>query len=199
MRFWRRATGIPRHLAILASAFHPPTRAHLALAEAALANGADEVLFVLPEVLPHKQYDGVGFEQRLELVLEATATEPRYSVAASGGGLFREIAGECRDYYAARLAFLCGRDAAERITGWDYGAGPSIEEQLGGFELWVAPRAGTFSAPPALGHAVRNLPIEDGFDEVSATEVRRRIAAGEPWRQLVPGEIAGKIHAFYAT
>ncbi len=201
MRFWRRASGIPKKLAVLASAFHPPTRAHLALARAAIdSQYADQVLFVVPGVLPHKHYDNVGLQQRLELVLAATADDPRFSTAVSEGGLFLEIARECRPCYPSSpgIAFLCGRDAAERIVAWDYGAGPSIEEQLREFSLLVAPRGGAYIPPVTLRHAIRELPLSPEFEEVSATEVRDRIARGEPWRHLVPESIAETIEALYA-
>ena len=53
----------------------------------------------------------------------ALADEPAFSIAAADGGLFVEIAAECRVAYGedAQLTFLCGRDAADRILNWDYG------------------------------------------------------------------------------
>jgi len=114
MEFLRRAQGTPRDLAILSAAFHPPTRAHLALAEAAFNTGAaQEVLCVLPRRFPHKEYEDVTLEQRLEMVLAATAHQPAISVGISEGGLFADIAAECRAAYgeALELWFLCGRDA----------------------------------------------------------------------------------------
>ena len=50
-------------LAILAGAFNPPTRAHLAMADAALAV-VDEVLFTLPRAFPHKEFTRAEFETR---------------------------------------------------------------------------------------------------------------------------------------
>src|SRR5450432_4836233 len=54
-------------IGVLPGTFNPPTRAHLALAEAALEH-VDRVIFVLPRVLPHKDLSGVSFEERLALI-----------------------------------------------------------------------------------------------------------------------------------
>jgi nicotinic acid mononucleotide adenylyltransferase len=40
--------------------------------------------------------------------------------------------------------------------------------------------------------------MEPDWDAVSATEVRRRIAAGEPWQALVPSPIARLVEDFYS-
>src|SRR5690242_17748537 len=111
IEFFRRAPGVPQRLGILPGTFNPPTRAHLALALAAEAQ-VDEVLFVLPREFPHKAYKGASFEQRIEMLRLAAASEPRFSIASTGGGLFIDIARECRDVYGdVALSFLCGRDA----------------------------------------------------------------------------------------
>src|SRR5688572_11711044 len=122
MEFFVRAACAPQQLCVFPGSYNPPTRAHLALARAALAM-IDEVVFVIPRFFPHKDYDGASFEQRIEMVSQMASGEERFSVAAATGGLFVEIARECREAYDSRpgLIFLCGRDAAERIVNWDYG------------------------------------------------------------------------------
>jgi nicotinate-nucleotide adenylyltransferase len=184
----------PAKLAILPGAFNPPTRAHLAMADAALTM-ADEVLFALPRAFPHKEYTGSEFETRLEWLRTALAGYPRFSLAVTEGGLFIEIAQEARAVYGAgaELFFLCGRDAAERIVGWDYGEGDGIHKQLESFALLVAARSGVYEPPPQIRNRVHGLALPPGFDEVSSSEVRRRVRAGELWRDLVPGSIADLI------
>jgi nicotinate-nucleotide adenylyltransferase len=181
----------PAKLAILAGAFNPPTRAHLGVANAALAV-VDEVLFALPRAFPHKEFAGAGFETRLEWLRAALAGCPRFSLAATRGGLFLEIAREAREVYGAgtRLFFLCGRDAAERIVGWDYGQGDGIEKQLESFELLVAARGGVYEPPPQIRDRVHSIALPPGLEDVSSSEVRRRIRTGEPWRDLVPEAVA---------
>ena len=160
--------------------------AHLALAHAALRH-VDEVVFVLPRVFPHKNYRGATFEQRLDLLRLAIADQSSFALAISDGGLFLEIARECRDAYdpGIQLSFLCGRDAAERIVGWDYDRPDAVGEMLREFTLLVAARDGSYEPPSEYSHAVRPIQVA-GCDEISATEVRDRIARGEPWEHLVP-------------
>ena len=187
-------------LGVLPGTFNPPTRAHLALACAALGR-CDEVLFVLPRALPHKDFEGVGFQERLHLLRHAVAGHPRFAVAASGGGLFLEIAGECREAYGpeVEIAFLCGRDAAERIVGWKYDRAEMLTEMFDQFSLLVARRQGEYAAPSHLASRIQCLEIDGGWDAVSATEVRERIAAGLDWRELVPPEIAAEVQRVYGT
>ena len=198
MEFFRRAAGAPSKLGVLPGAYHPPTRAHMGLARAALPM-VDEVLFVLPRVFPHKQYGRVGFEERLRMVTAATAGEPRYSVATTDGGLFVEIARECRGGYgpAPQLWFLCGSDAAERIVNWDYGEPGAVPRMLDEFGLLVADRDGRYEPPDELRDRIRRLPVEEDLTGVSATEVRNRIALQRPWQHLVPEQIATLVREIY--
>jgi len=191
MEFHIRANQAPAKLAILPGAFNPPTRAHLAMAESALTV-VDEVLFVLPRAFPHKEYTGAGFDTRVELLRAALAGNTRFSLASSERGLFIDLAREARmDYGApAELFILCGRDAAERIVNWDYGRGDNIERQLEVYELLVASRGGAYEPPPGIRDRVRSIALPAGVEEISSTEVRRRIQAGEPWRDLVPDPVA---------
>ncbi len=193
-----RAQAQTTRLAILPAAFDPPTRAHVALADAALAD-CNEVLLVLPRVFPHKPFDGVGFEDRLKLLLVLTAAHPRYSVGSVSDGLFASIARDCRAVYgdATELLFLCGRDAAERIAHWDYGSGPSFAEQLQGFQILVAKRGQHFAVPESLRSRVHTTELCD-CDEVSSTEVRQRLRAGLRIDDLVPAEIADEVQRLYA-
>ena len=178
----------PRRLGILAGGFHPITRAHIALAEAALSQ-VGEVLFVMPREFPHKRYEVVALGDRIEMVRQSVQGEPRFGVAVSDGGLFLEIAREARRHYpGAELWFLCGADAAARIVEWRY-EGESIEEQLDEYGLLVADRQARYEPPPHLVQRIRQLPLDADWNDLSATEVRRRIKAGEPWRHLVPQQI----------
>jgi len=172
---------------ILAGAFNPVTVAHVALARAALSR-VGEVVFVLPKVFPHKPYDGAPFAERVEMLRAAIADEPAFSIAAADGGLFVQIAAECREAYGedACLTFLCGRDAAERILNWDYGDPDAVNSMLRQFDLLVAARGGNLETVPNFRHSVEILALDDEFDHVSSTEVRERIVQGLPWEHLTP-------------
>lgn len=191
MEFFRRAEGRPSALGVLAGTFNPPTRAHVALASAALS-AAGEVLFVLPRRFPHKPYEGASFEDRLEMLKLATAHERRFSIASTDTGLFIDVARACRRDYGAgvRLLFLCGSDAAERIVNWDYGSAGAFAGQLEEFELLVAARGGEYRPPPEYRARIHTLELAEDVGAISATEVRKRIRRGARWRHLVPETVA---------
>jgi nicotinate-nucleotide adenylyltransferase len=182
-------------LGILAGAFNPVTRAHLALVDAALAS-VDEVVCVVPRIYPHKDFDGAGLDQRIQMLSRAGG---RYQVEVSERGLFIDIARELRrswpdtDFY-----FICGRDAADRVVSWDYGVAGAIEQMLDEFQILVASRQGDYTAPPRLRHRVHTLPLGEPYDDVSSSEVRRRISAGEPWEHLVPESIVEMVRRIYS-
>ena len=197
MEFIRRLPGNPCRLGILPGTFNPITVAHLALARAA-CGWVDEVVLVLPRELPHKNYTGATFAQRLEM-LDAAGTD--YSIATSDGGLFVDIAGECRSVYGdrVRLSFLCGRDAAERIVEWDYGRADAFAEMLRQFDLLVAERDGAYQPPVEFENAIQRIDLPGEFDHVSASEVRERIGRGESWYHLVPGPVQELVSKIYSA
>jgi nicotinic acid mononucleotide adenylyltransferase len=65
------------------------------------------------------------------------------------------------------------------------------------FELLVAARGGDYQAPSPLRTRIHPLSIPAEYDGVSATEVRRRIAAGEEWESLAPEAAAPLIRELY--
>jgi len=170
----------------------------MALARAALAS-ADEVLFVLPRAFPHKAYTGASFEDRVRMLAAAVADEPHFSIASSEGGLFIEIARQCREDYGSdgEVLIVCGRDAAERAVNWDYGPHGSFRDQLGEYGLLVAPREGSYQPPAAFEDRIQVLTAVEGCDEVSATGVRESIRRGEPWEHLVPQPIVEMVREIY--
>jgi len=82
MEFLSRSREQPARLGILPGSFNPPTRAHLALAEAALAE-LDEVVLVLPRAFPHKNYDGASFVQRADMLRALAAYSSRLRTSAA--------------------------------------------------------------------------------------------------------------------
>jgi nicotinate-nucleotide adenylyltransferase len=198
LEFYRQTAGRPRKVGILAGSFNPPTIAHLELALAA-SRAVELILCVVPRVYPHKDYSGATLDQRVEM-LDAAGPPIPHAIACTAQGLFIDIARECRDHYGTevQLSFICGRDAAERILHWDYGRAGVVEEMLSEFELLVAPRGGHFAPPAEYRHRIHALDVRGGYEEVSSTEVRRRIARGEPWEHLVPEKIRERVREIYS-
>ena len=198
MNFRLRSESRPRKLGVLAGSFNPLTRAHLELVYAA-GYHVDEVLCVVPQALPHKEYFGATLEQRLEMLAMADLMLP-CSIASSGSALFVDLARECREAYGGEveLYFICGRDAAERVLAWDYGRAGVVEQMLREFQLLVAARQGAFVAPPQFRDRIHSLYVRGEFDSVSSTEVRERIARGEPWEHLIPKELVDRVREIYS-
>jgi nicotinic acid mononucleotide adenylyltransferase len=193
MEFLRRGTALgaapASAAALFPGAWNPPTRAHLALAEAALAHAA-EVVFVLPRAFPHKSGDGPSPQARLAWLDAIAETNSSFSVALSEGGLFVEMAREFRRLRATpRVLLLCGSDAAHRIVNWSYGEGDPIARQLEEYELLVAPRPDDYRPPAPLAARVHTLDLPADYRLVSSTEARLRLERGEDARSLIPGAI----------
>ena len=182
-----------KRIGVLAGAFNPLTRAHLALAEAA-GKVVDEVVWVVPRVYPHKEFHGAALEERVAMLKLAA----RHRVEVTESGLFIYIARELQ-LPDTEISFICGRDAAARVIEWDYGEAGAIEKMLAEFSILVAEREGTYEAPTHLRHRVHRLDLSEDFSDVSSSEVRRRIAAREPWEHLVPEGIVRRVQGIYAA
>jgi nicotinic acid mononucleotide adenylyltransferase len=132
------------------------------------------------------------------MLCRIAAAEPGFSVAVAEGGLYLEMAEEARRHFGPHpeISLLCGRDAAERIAAWDYGRPGVFDELLESYPLMVASRAGEYLPHPR--HSERVIPLMVNRDEVSSTEIRARIAAGQPWRYLVPDAILTLADGIYS-
>ena len=178
---------------VLPSAFNPPTIAHVALADAAReVAGLDQIAFALPKRLPHKDYTDASFDERLEMLLALTATRQEWACVVTDGGLFIEMAREVKALSGPNVEalLLCGRDAAERIVGWDYQEAPPIEDQLREFGMVVAARGERYRPPNRLADRFTSASLPDECAEVSSSSVRAEVARGEDWRAFVPPAVA---------
>jgi nicotinate-nucleotide adenylyltransferase len=203
LEFLFRPPGNPaRVVALFPGAWNPPTIAHLEIARAA-RQLADEVVWVLPRRFPHKDFETASLDVRakmLDLIVRNEGSEAGFSVALSDEGLYVGIAAEARQFFGSsvEIALVCGRDAAERIAAWDYGAPGVFDAMLDQHRLLVAARAGDYRPPRQHRKRILRLPVELPLDHISSSEIRRRIAAGLPWRELVPTAIAGLVEEIYA-
>ena len=188
----------PLRVALFPGAWNPPTIAHLELTRAVL-NRVDEVVWVLPRVFPHKSFEGAGSMDRRRMMEQVAREQPGIGVAVSGGGLYLEIAAEAREAYppSTEIVLLCGRDAAERIADWDYGRPGVFDEMLEKHRLLVAARAGEYVPPARHLRRIECIPLVPGTEDVSSSEVRRRIRDGEDWEHLVPPSIVTLVGESY--
>ncbi len=178
---------------VLPSAFNPPTIAHFALADAAQQFAElDQVVFALPGDLPHKSFVGASRGQRIEMLKAAVTRQPGRGVALTDGGLFVEIARELKALHrpGAEIFLICGKDAAQRIAAWDYGAGPTFEDQLEEFTLLVGNREGRYIPDPCWGERVQAMRLPDELDAVSSANLRQRRRRNEDWQSLTVPAVA---------
>jgi nicotinate (nicotinamide) nucleotide adenylyltransferase len=198
-------------LGVLSSLFNPPTRAHLALAAAALRQlSINDVVFLLPVVPPHKKEVAATLEQRAEMLRLALCDIPECSAAICTHGLFLEMARALRECCpeGTQFTFLMGRDAAQRIlVEWPYtDREAALAEMFSLFSVAVADRDGSFHFPEdALGRRyadrIARVTLEAEFAEHSSTRARAAAARGEALEKLVPSLVAEYIraHGLYAA
>ena len=157
---------------------------------------ADEVVLTLAARMPHKEMEPGEIERRLEWMRLLAEVDERISVALTGGGLFVDMARAAKAAAGVeRVSIVCGRDAAERAMGWDYGDGAGFAEQLSEFTMLVAPRMGWLEVTETLAGRIVQIDLEEEFQQLSSTEARHRIAEGARWEDLIPARIAERLRA----
>jgi nicotinate-nucleotide adenylyltransferase len=189
----------PGRLGVLGGAYNPITLAHLAIADAAVAEmQLHEVLFCLPQVPPHKAIYGASLEQRLDMMQLAVRDRSYATVGLCSHGLFLDIERALRHVYAleTEVFFITGRDAAERILTWEYDdTERALSEMFSAFQFIVCDREGAFVMPddPRLipyHSRIHHFVIPDGLDHISSTAIRERLQHGQPIDTLVPAAVA---------
>jgi nicotinate-nucleotide adenylyltransferase len=196
LRFRYREPLTTGKIGLLPGAFNPPTVAHAAVArEARGQHGLDQVVFLLPEVFPHKGYEGATFEDRLAMLGAVVEGKEGFAVASSDKGLFVDIARQARETCGPQVEIylICGLDAAERVWGWDYGEGRSFAGQLEEFQLLVASRGSEYTVPAAYEGRIHGINLPDSLETISSTSVREAVAAGKPFRAWVDEQVADRI------
>jgi nicotinate-nucleotide adenylyltransferase len=171
---------------VFGGTFDPPHLGHLvAAADAFRALRLDRLLIVPSAAPPHKlRTVRAPAALRLEMVRAAVQGDPRFE--ADGRELLREGPSYSVDTLrelsgtglAGELFFLIGADNLREIGGWR-----EPHEIVRLARLAVLTRAGE-GAPPGGPFPALEVPVTRV--DVSATDIRRRVAAGESIRYLVP-------------
>ncbi|MGH2943466.1 MAG: nicotinate-nucleotide adenylyltransferase [Solirubrobacteraceae bacterium] len=189
-------------IGILGGSFNPPHLAHLVCAsEAAAQLELDRVLLTPVAAPPHKDAErDPGPEQRLALCRLAIDGDERLGVCdleVRRGGPSYTI-DTLRELHERTpeddLTFIVGGDIALGLPGWH-----EPEAVLGLARLAVAERSGAGRRDVAarLAECFPDAPEPAFFDmprlDISSSQVRRRIAQGQPIRYLVPDSVAEHI------
>ncbi len=195
-------------LGVLGGAYNPITRAHLLLARHSREQfKLDEIIYVLPKILPNKPLVGASLEHRLEMMRLGISGIAYISLGVCSHGLFLDIYSGLQQIYPQKpeIFFITGRDAAERILTWPYDDPAAVlAKMFAGFQLLVFQRQGSLDLPenPLMqkyANRIHNLEMRENLDYISSTEVRRRVSEGRSIRELVPMEVAAFIqkHSLY--
>jgi nicotinate-nucleotide adenylyltransferase len=183
-----------RAIGVLGGSFDPIHHAHLFTAEAAAAAfGLERVLLVPASRSPLKGHSAGSPEDRVAMARLAAAGNPLLEVSTVEADrpppsytvdTLALLAGE---YPGADLSLILGVDALQDFLEWR-----SPEGVLDLARLIVVSRPGyDLTVPPALearlgARTARIALLPIPHLEISSTDIRRRIAAGEPVRYLLP-------------
>lgn len=193
-------TPVCRSVALLPGAFDPPTAAHLHLAERALSDGYQRVVFTLAVRTVGKRRMGLTREDRL-LALRAMASRDLV-VAAVSHGLYADQAEAAeRAFPGADIAFLVGSDKVFQIFDprWYRDRDEALTRLFARARMVVAPRADhtralrdVLTAPEnrAFADRVEILRLHPAVGDLSSTRVRGLLRAGAQPSGLVPHAVA---------
>ena len=189
-------------LGILGGTFNPPHLGHLISAQEAYVHlRLDQVLVIPANIPPHKAVeDEPGPAHRVELCRLAVQGDDRFAVSEleidRDGPSFtvdtlEELNSKAPD---SDLFLILGADIAAGLPGWrEPGRVLSLSR------LAIAERPGTSRAD--VEAAIRQVHGGDRAEffpmptiEISSTDIRRRVARGEPINYMVPDAVARYVH-----
>jgi nicotinate-nucleotide adenylyltransferase len=192
---------------ILGGTFNPPHLGHLVCAQEAYRElQLDGVILIPARIPPHKSVEHEpGPKHRLRLCQLATQDDDRFSVSQL------ELERDGPSYTVDTLEALSSQTPNNQlflVLGGDIAAGlPKWHQPERVLELAtvaIAKRRGTSTRSVAAALASLRGGDRAGFFEmprigVSSTMIRRRVAAGQPIRYLVPDRVADYIsrHELY--
>jgi nicotinate-nucleotide adenylyltransferase len=200
-------------LGLLGGTFDPVHNGHLAAADAAQQSlNLDTVMLIPSHVPPHRQ-DPVGAtsEQRYEMAALAAAERPGWSasrieVDRNGPSYTYDTLVQLGETLSvgSQFFFILGADAFAEITTWS--RYPAVLDLA---HFVVVSRPGitldslrervpsAFDRPSST--STRVILLESQTPDISSTDIRRRVRAGEPLAGLVPDPVAAYIrqHCLY--
>ena len=201
-------------LGVLGGTFDPIHNGHLAAADAAQKTLQLDAVTLIPSHLPPHRPDPVGAtgEQRYEMAALAAAGRPGWSasrieVDRKGASYTYDTLVELRQRLRVewQFFFILGADAFAEVATWS--RYPAVLDLA---HFVVVSRPGitldslrervpsAFSPRPSA--KTRVILVEAATPDISSTDIRRRVRAGEPLDGLVPDSVAAYIrqHRLYS-
>jgi nicotinate-nucleotide adenylyltransferase len=194
-------------LGLLGGTFDPFHNGHLAAAEAAIGCARlDRVVFIPAAQPPHRPPAVASAEQRLEMCRQGIAGEPRFTASdielKRGGPSYTvDTLGEVRRLWPEDGLFLIlGWDAARLFPSWHR---PDEVRELATIVVVARPGSEAPRKADLKGVGLERAKVMlclRATPDVSASEIRRAVAAGEPIDGKVPAAVERYIasHRLYA-
>lgn len=177
---------------MLGSLCNPPHLGHLVLAqEAAWQLGLDGVLLVPTGTPAHRPSPPESPAVRLRLAEAAASVDPLVTASAleterTGPSFMADTLEEIARSHEADLVLLLGADQYSTLDSWHDPARVRSAARIA-----VAPRPGGPEITADGGCTTMKMPTIG----ISSSAIRRRVAAGEPIRHLVPDAVRHVIEA----
>lgn len=176
-----RHASVLKKIGLYGGTFDPIHHGHLILArETVEAAGLDELVFIPAAVSPHKlHFAPAPPESRLAMLKAAIHGEPRFSIDEAElqrpppSYAVDTVEGFRGTHQGAELFYLIGEDQLARLSTWHRFR--ELEKMV---QFVVLDRSGIAAAHPYLS-------VHRAVD-ISATDIRNRIATGRSIRYLVP-------------
>ncbi len=213
----QRRGGSAKRLGVFSSSFNPLTAAHIEVMRKAVRTaGLDEVMALAGKTNADKTAYECSLENRVQMLLAGLSRWPDTSVGLSSSAFFVDkIDALAREYPAdTEFFFIVGFDTFERVLDAEdrytalyhrrfAGREDALRRLLSQSYLIVAGRSDkgvrevrnlAEGAAGDMHGRIRYLDLAPEFRDQSASEVRRRIRAGETITGLVPEEVESYIH-----
>lgn len=185
-------------LCIFSGTFNPIHKAHLKMAEYVLSNyGFDKILFIPAYKPPHKNYDTTMCAHRFNMVKLAVKNNPHFEIS----DIEYKNEGKSYSYLTAlelykqynidgKINFIIGTDAFKQIETW-YETGKF--KKLVDFIVFIRENENVnldYLKDKGYNFEIAQMP----FTDISSTDLRERIATGNPIDNLVTKEVEDYIH-----
>ena len=175
---------------ILGGTFDPVHNAHLAIARAALAQaGVAKVLWIPTGAPGYREPPVAPAKERVAMLKLALAGEPRYAIderelrPEASGFTFDSISSLKNENPGSRFLLIMGADQYEKRASWHRWA--EIERLC---DIAVCARPGI-----QLDGKAKAIPMT--LMDISASNIRARVARGEDISAVVPAPVAAHIRA----
>ena len=202
-----------RRLGIFSGSFNPLTVAHIKMIEAAQEKyDLDEILLILARANVDKGVFGLSLADRLLMLKEYAANRENFSVAACSHGKFIEKIEALKPAYPSgtHFSFIVGYDTFIRLFDPKYYTDlhGALEALFGQCRFIVANRQDydtgavrqVMEVPDYRRYAsgIDLIELPDFYAEISSTDIRAQIQAGNSVDHLVPSEVQGFLKAAQA-